>query len=157
MELTDAQKQIVAGWVEEGVGLSEIQRRLASEFELRLTFMDVRFLMLDLGLEVKEQRIEAPPPPPAEEPADELGPGDRPGTDAATGLSGVSVEIDRITKPGLLVSGTVRFSDGETGSWALDQMGRIALESGTPGYRPSEQDLAAMQEELRRALQSRGF
>jgi len=143
--------------VEEGVGLSEIQRRLASELDIRLTFMDVRFLMLDLGLEVKEQRTETPPPAPSEDPATDLGPGAGPGTDAANGLSGVSVEIDRITKPGFLVSGTVRFSDGEAASWALDEMGRVALESGTPNYKPSEQDLAAMQEELKRALQSRGF
>ncbi|NQT94524.1 MAG: hypothetical protein HQ559_17345 [Lentisphaerae bacterium] len=156
MELTDTQKQAVTGWVEEGVGLSEIQRRLAGEFDIRVTFMDVRFLMLDLGLKVKEQKTEAPPVPPDDSVADGV-PVDGGAADAANGLSSISVEIDRITKPGFLVSGTVRFSDGETASWALDQTGRIALESGTPGYKPSEQDLAAMQEELRRALQSHGF
>jgi len=33
------------------------------------------------------------------------------------GLSGVKVELDRVVRPGTVVSGTVTFSDGTAGKW----------------------------------------
>jgi hypothetical protein len=69
----------------------------------------------------------------------------------------VSVEVDRVTKPGAVVSGTVSFSDGTHATWMLDQLGRLALDAGTPDYRPSEADLQAFQKELKSALERRGF
>ena len=153
MDLSDEQKQLVRGWVEEGVGLSDIQKRLLAEFEVSMTYMDVRFLVIDLGVDVHDK----PEPRPAV-PAG--GAGDVPAaapspTDALGGS--VSLEVDRITKPGSMVSGTVSFSDGTAASWMLDQAGRLALDAGDPAYRPSEEDLRAFQEELRGALEKKGF
>ena len=67
------------------------------------------------------------------------------------------VTVDRVMKAGSLASGTVVFSDGVSASWMLDQMGRLAVQAGKPDYRPSEQDLAAFQDELRAALETQGF
>ena len=77
--------------------------------------------------------------------------------DGAGGLSRLSVEVDRVTRPGSLVSGTVRFSDGVTAAWMLDQHGRLALDVGKKKYSPSEQDVAAFQVELRSILEKQGF
>ena len=68
MQLTEAQRQQVAAWVREGAALAEIQRKLADEFKLSMTYMDVRFLVLDLGLQVKD-RVSTPAKTPAPQPA----------------------------------------------------------------------------------------
>jgi hypothetical protein len=164
MELTEQQKTTITGWVKEGCGLSEIQRRLASEFGLRPTFMDVRFLILDLGLEIKEKNASRAVPKaaepevdaPLEDVADDGFPeeaGDLP----AEGPGGVSVEVDRIMKPGALVSGTVTFSDGVKAAWMLDQYGRLALDAKQPGYRPSPEDIEGFQVALQKEVAKKGY
>lgn len=172
MELNSEQKQQVAAWVREGLGLAEVQRRIETEFNLRPTFMEVRFLVDDLDLELAD-----PVPAKAEPPADAQGdaaagaageaaagvpePGDAElddGFSNAPGAGSVSVEVDAIQRPGALVSGSVTFSDGESMGWQLDQMGRLGLIPGkTEGYRPSEDDIAAFQLELQQVLQRQGF
>ena len=63
MNLDEAQKQKVAGWLEEGLKLSEIQKKLASEFGLSLTYMEMRFLLDDLKLKPKEKEVLRAPAP----------------------------------------------------------------------------------------------
>ena len=161
MTLTDEQKATVAEWVREGDGLSEVQKRLQSEFDICMTYMDVRFLVIDLELTLKE---DDPEPEPEPEPDPESEPAPAPGDgEAATAMEGetlpgaLAVEVDRLVKPGAVVSGSVDFSDGRHATWSLDQMGRLALDAGDPEYRPSEEDLAEFQTALRDALQKQGF
>ncbi|MBU4198634.1 MAG: hypothetical protein KKE37_12690 [Verrucomicrobia bacterium] len=160
MQLTDEQKLKVKQWVAEGCGLSEIQQRLRDEDSLALTFMDVRFLVLDMGIEMKERVAPKSSRPieldkAAAEPAlaDE---GEPPGNEAPAG-GGVAVEIDRVMKPGAMVSGTVKFSDGVSAAWSLDQFGRLGLNMARQDYRPSPEDLKMFQQELTRLIQSRGM
>jgi len=163
MELTEAQKQTVGQWVNEGCGLSEIQRRLSGEFGISMTFMDVRFLVIDLGLQVRDKQTDSPsgasmdafPSTEASETDFEGLESDQPASLA--GLGAVVVEVDRVMKPGSVVSGSVRFSDGKSARWFLDRFGRLALDAGKPGYMPSEQDLQIFQQELKRELEKRGF
>ena len=77
--------------------------------------------------------------------------------DEVSAPGGLSLDVDAITKPGAVVSGTVVFSDGIKASWFLDQSGRLGLDAGDPGYKPSEDDLQVFQEQLRGALEKRGF
>jgi hypothetical protein len=164
MELTEQQKTTVTGWVKDGCGLSEIQRRLASEFGLRPTFMDVRFLILDLGLEIQDRtasRVTPRKPEPEAEASLEDVAGEDFAEDAgeplADGPGGVSVEVDRIMKPGALVSGTVTFSDGVKAAWMLDQYGRLALDAKQPGYRPSPEDIEGFQVALQKEVAKKGY
>lgn len=165
MQLNDEQKTLVAQWVKEGCGLSEVQRRLTSECKLNLTYMDVRFLLLELGLDLQEKKQSAPvakdlnPPPPTpptgvDDDAAEM-PGDIP--EPMPGMGGVTVDVDRIMRPGSMVSGTVVFSDGVKATWALDQMGRLALGGTDKTYRPSAQDIQEFQVTIARELQKRGY
>ena len=55
MNLDDAQKQRVSQWIEEGLKLSEIQDKLAAEEGIKLTYMEVRFLIDDLGVKLKDK------------------------------------------------------------------------------------------------------
>ena len=55
MQFSEEQKQSIAQWVAEGAKLSDIQSRVNDEFNASLTYMDVRFLVDDLDLELKDQ------------------------------------------------------------------------------------------------------
>ena len=54
MNLTEEQRQRVTAWIAQGAKLAEIQNRLASEFGLKLTYMETRFLVDDLKLVPKD-------------------------------------------------------------------------------------------------------
>ena len=168
MKLDDAQKQKVSGWIEEGLKLSEVQDRLQTEFGLRMTYMEVRFLIDDLGVKLKDKPQEKPPeipaapkvqPPAAAVPANPAQSNPTPlGEDAADlPASKVSVIVDQVTRPGALVSGKVTFSDGKGAEWYLDQMGRLGLASKEQGYKPSQEDLMEFQMELQNELSRLGF
>ena len=148
MQLTDEQKNTVARWVGEGATLADVQRRLKDECGVGLTYMDVRFLVDDLKLQLKEQ-------PKPSEAADRLAAAKQEGESERHGgpVGGVTVSMDAVTRPSALASGKVTFSDGETAEWMLDQTGRLGLNPSKPGYRPSEADVMAFQQELQRVAQ----
>jgi hypothetical protein len=192
MTLTPEQKQAVAAWLAAGDNLSAVQKKLAEQFKLSLTYRDVRFLVDDLGLELKDAAPKAdvsdvtkatptgaaatPPrdkkglvdklkekvglgggddddlPPDDEEFADEGVPADAP-----AGAGTLTLDVDRIMRPGTVVSGTVTFSDGVSGKWGLDQYGRLMLDTGQKGYQPSAADVQAFQRELQLHLQRQGY
>jgi len=164
MNLTDEQKTQVRSWIENGAKISEIQNRLGSEFGLRLTYMEVRFLVDDLKVALKdpepppEKKPTATPiePPPAqagdEDLADDFAEEPNP---AAAGK--VSVTMDSIAIPGAAASGQVTFSDGQTAQWYLDQYGRLGLSPKQKGYRPPASDLQAFQMELQKVLAKLAF
>ncbi len=157
MELTEQQKTVVGQWVMEGCGLSEIQRRLASEFDMRATFMDVRFLILDLDLQIKEAKQGPKPPVLSTETAAAVHAPEADAGSMPVAPCGVSVEIDRLVKPGAMVSGTVVFSDGVAAGWMLDQYGRLALDAKVPDYRPSPEDVEKFQRALQEEIAKKGY
>lgn len=78
-------------------------------------------------------------------------------TEAQT-VSAPTVTIDALMIPGTIASGEVTFSDGQTGKWFLDQMGRLGLGGDLPqGYRPSPTDAALFQQQLMGLLQAKGL
>ena len=168
MKLSDAQKAAVGEWVEAGAELGEIQTRLKEEFEISITYLDTRFLLGDLGLELMSEReVEEPEEEaPAEDTppeADEVLPPEGaetlpPAADELPVPGGnVTVVVDSIAQPHALVSGKVTFSDGKTAGWYLDQMGQLGLDPADAGHTPSQSDIAAFQVELQNVLQKQGF
>ncbi len=201
MTLSPEQKQAVSSWVAAGDNLSAVQKKLAEQFKLSLTYRDVRFLVDDLNLALKDPapKVDAsdvsktPPPvgggpaaagPPRaekkglidklkekvglapgaveEDDEDDLPPEGPPETGdefaaAVDGASSLSLEMDRLVRPGFMASGTVNFSDGTTGKWAIDQAGRLMLETAQKGYKPSPADVQAFQRELQVQLQKQGY
>ena len=201
MQLSPEQKQTVTAWVAAGDSLAVIQKKLSEQLKVSMTYMDVRFLVDDLGLELKnaapatvdpkadlskarvasagptekkgglfdklkkavgaggDEAAEAADPEALAEDEADLGPelvDDLAGAVPA-GPGGVKVELDRVVRPGAAVSGTVAFSDGTTGKWALDQVGRLMLDTGKKGYQPTAGDVQAFQRELSLQLQRHGF
>jgi len=162
IKLTTDQEQAVRKWAQEGSNLSDIQKKLSAQFGISPTYMDVRFMAIDLKLELRERRSEpvkqVAPESVSASPGgsgSEVPPGDE---EETAGIPGsVAVELDRVMKPGSVVSGTVRFSDGVKALWFLDQYGRLALDAGQPGYKPVPRDVQAFQQELKKELEARGF
>ena len=196
MTLTPEQKAAVSSWVAAGDNLSTVQKKLSEQFKLALTYRDVRFLVDDLNLDLKDpapkvdasdvSKTPVPPPPPARAPLpdkkgmfdklkekvglgsggnddeDELPNEDYPEEESLpdappAGAGGVTIDIDRLVRPGAVISGSVTFSDGVSGKWALDQYGRLMLDTGQPGYKPSAPDVQAFQQQLQLALQRQGY
>lgn len=157
MNLTEAQKQTVTGWIAAGAKLAEVQNRLASEFALRLTYMEVRFLVDDLKLRlVDPEPVKPAAVSPAAAPAPSAANLAAPAV-AAPASGTVSVSVDQIAQPGTLVSGTVTFSDGMNAKWYLDQTGRLGLVAQQPGYKPAPADVEEFRAALEREMAKLGY
>lgn len=146
MQLTAEQQDRVRQWIADGLKLSDVQKRLETDFGLRPTYMEVRFLVDDLRVMPKD-----PDPPKTPEPS-AASPVAAPVAGPAGALGGVRVTVDAVTRPNALVSGRVVFSDGEGAAWLVDQYGRPGLVADTKGYRPSPQDMQDFQVALEKEL-----
>ena len=136
-KLTEAQRNQIQQWAAAGDQLAELQKKINSEFDLSITYMDTRFAVLDLGIELVVEQV---PEPEAVE-AEELVP-----------LGYVDATVDEIMKPGFYVSGAVTFSDGMKGGWGIDEAGRLSLDLNNPDYKVTDEDMLAFQEVLRTKL-----
>jgi hypothetical protein len=176
MSLTSEQSATVATWISAGDNLSAVQKKLREQFQISMTYMDVRFLVDDLNLTLKDPAPKAdasdvtkaktaapagaktPAPGAAAETA--AGEDELPEDDALPpGPGSVSVDVDGVTLiPGAICSGSVIFSDGVTGKWIVDQSGRPGFTSiSQPGYRPTPEDAQVFMRELDAALQKKGL
>jgi hypothetical protein len=166
MNLDESQQQQVTAWINEGLKLSDIQGRLSSKLGITLTYMEVRMLVDDLKLIPKDPE---PPKPTPDSPLQaDAGPmpAAKPGTaplaapepaKPAPGPGRVAVTVDKITRPGAIVSGNVTFSDGKSSGWYLDQTGRLGLIPKEPGYRPAAADVEQFQMALESELSRMGM
>ena len=148
-DLSSEQVEMVKKWVAEGAQMADLQKRLKDDFGFNVTYMDTRFLSLDLALnfQVDEEESEGPNDienPEAQEEVD-LGP-------LVQDEEAVTVTLDQVARPGAMVSGTVTFSDGMKALWLIDEMGRPSIDPDQPGYQPSEADLVSFQAELKGLL-----
>ena len=160
MNLTDEQRQRVTAWILQGAKLSEVQNRLVSEFGLKLTYMEARFLVDDLKLTPKDPEPPKAVVPPAAAPAPgpaKLAAEKNPAPEETLPASGVSVSVDKITKPGAIVSGKVNFSDGQVADWYLDQTGRRGVVPKQAGYKPSAADVQDFQLALQQEVAKLGY
>lgn len=138
--LTDTQLQTLRQWAEEGKDLNAVQKALAEEMGIHLTYMDTRFLLIDNNIDLKPAAEPTPAPQPAaaapEAPAGQL-----------------RVTVDELQQPGVFLSGKVSFPSGATGSWLFDSTGQLSWEPGLGEPTPAE--MADFQKELGRILRSR--
>ena len=142
-QLSDDQKNTIRQWAEEGAQMAEIQKRMNDLWQIRVTYMDTRFLILDLGITLKTEVKEEPK---KEEPTAETT------LDADVEAGAVRVSRDEIVIPGMMFSGKVQFSDGEKALWYVDESGRLGLDPDTSGYRPTQDDIVAFQTQLRQLV-----
>lgn len=140
-DFSEEQIQQIRIWVAEIQSVSELQTKINTSFNKHLTYLEVRFLLDDFHLELKKK--EAKIDEDAEKP--------HPNTEIPS-EEGVRVQVDPVTRPGMIFNGSVCFSDGQVASWGLDQLGRISLKPNQEGYKPSQADIAQFQEMLQQQL-----
>ena len=158
MQLTDEQKQKVAGWIGDGMKLSDIQDRVGAEFGIRCTYMEARLLVDDMKLTPKDVAPPAPVAAAVEATTAAAGAPSSLLSEPAPAPSGkVSLTVDPLARPGTIVSGSVTFSDCKSAKWQLDQQGRLGMVADEPGYRPSAGDVEEFQVALDRELQKLGY
>jgi hypothetical protein len=126
------------------------------ELGIKLTYMEVRFLVDDLKLTPKDPEPPKVVAPPAAAPT-KLTAEKNPAPEGTLPASGVSVSVDQITKPGAMISGTVKFSDGQIADWYLDQTGRLGVVPKTAGYKPSAADVQDFQLALQQEVAKLGY
>ena len=113
-------------WASQGIDLNGIQKNLVAECGVHLTYMEVRFLLLDHGIEIARQQ-EAPKPAPAPQPQAEQPAAPAPAADPMTGAAPVkpTMSLDDIQIPGTILSGKCEFPSGTKVAWQIDQMGQL--------------------------------
>ncbi len=139
-------KAFMAQKLAEGEKLSDLQDAVNAKFNTQLTYMDIRILAstLDVDWHAREpQPPAAPEPEKAEAPAE---------AESAPADSGTVVEVNKIARPGMAISGTVKFANGATADWYVDQMGRLGLDN-LKGDQPGPADIQAFQQELQKIFQ----
>lgn len=154
MNLTQEQQDQVRGWASAGANLSEIQSRLAEEFSITLSYMDTRFLVIDLNAQLKDKQVpveKKPVEPSAEDEADALE------SEPLPADGDVSVEISPIARPGFALTGSVVFSEGTKAEWGFTNDGRFSLDPETAGYRPTAEDLRKFQTKLKELCSAQGY
>ncbi len=144
-------KTIVASLLNKGVSLSDIQKQLQSEYSVKMTFLDLRLIASEIesvdwskqkaDMEAKKAEEKAK----EEKEKKELEPNK---TDENAGET--IVEVSKLTRPGAIANGSVKFASGAKADWILDQYGRISLDK--PQGEPTPEDIKAFQAELQKLL-----
>ena len=145
------------------------KKKLKEVEGINLTYMDTRFLVLDLEitLQSEEEEVEEVPeeeaaPVEAAAPLPEDAPlPSSPAPVAPQGTpvphaevtSGVELHVDQVAIPDSMISGSVTFSDGEKASWYIDVEGRLGMDTESDTYTPSEAELSSFQSALRQQLE----
>jgi len=142
-------KLYVAELLNQGVSLSDIQKKLQTEKNVKMTFFDLRLLASELkAVDWSKQKadIEAQKAKEKAE-AEKIKEGNK--SDKETTNKTV-VELSRLARPGAVANGSVRFGSGAKADWVIDQHGRLALEKAEG--EPTKEDIREFQKELQKIL-----
>lgn len=153
-ELEQEVKLFMAERLSEGESLSNIQKEVNSKFNLRYTYMDIRILAssLDVDWKARNPQVAAPEAKEDEQAAPNVAEEANAPEAAPNAAAGSTVvEISKIARPGVALSGTVKFANGSTADWFLDQTGRLGLDN-LVGENPTKDDVIAFHQELQRQL-----
>ena len=138
----DKIKEIVSKLLQEGESLSEILKILDTEYKETMTFLELRLLASEID-DIDWTKDEEPDPSPEEKAKEEQ--------DLEKENEGKTViEVNKLTRPGVAMHGSVKFASGASAEWVLDQTGRLGLEK-TEGTATPE-DLQEFQKELQESL-----
>ena len=141
-KVTDEQLDMVRSWAADGVDLNGIQKKLVAECGVHLTYMEVRFLLLDHGIEIRRPEPEVAAATPAPQASAPAAPGQAPVVPTMT--------LDDLQIPGTLLSGKCEFPSGTKVAWQIDQMGQLSCSPLSGTMTPEEQQAFVF--ELRQIL-----
>ena len=153
-------KRFMAEELQDGKSLSEIQKLVNEKFSLHMTYMEIRILASELesvdwkALDPRAQAEAAKRAKEEKKKAAAEADGDVPETAEGEEVAAPAeaagktvVELSKLARPGMMLSGTVKFASGSTAEWYVDNMGRLGLEN-LKGEKPTPEDIEAFQVEL---------
>ncbi len=158
-------KRFMVQELQKGESLSEIQKLVNEKFSQRMTYMEIRILASELesvdwkALDPRAQAEAAKKAKEEEEAKRAAAVGTESGGDAPAAADAPAdtpagaaagktvVELSKLARPGMMLSGTVKFASGSTAEWYVDNMGRLGLEN-LKGDKPTPEDIEAFQVEL---------
>ncbi|MDD3153470.1 MAG: hypothetical protein PHS41_01275 [Victivallaceae bacterium] len=147
-------KKFMAPLIENGESLSQVQQMVNEKFSTKYTYMEIRILASTLD-EIDWGKFDPKPAAPKEEkkPAADPAMADAASPaagEAAPAAGKTKIEISKIARPGMAISGSVVFASGATADWFVDRMGRLSLDN--VNGKPTEEDAIAFQDELQAML-----
>lgn len=154
-------KKFVAGKLAEKLSLSEIQTLVNEQFKQSMTYMDIRILASTLEIDWQALDPNAKKAAPEAENAavddadnDAASAAETVPEEAAESVesSDTVVEVNKIARPGMMFSGTVKFASGSSAEWYVDRMGQLGLEN-LVGEKPTQDDIEKFQIELHKTIQ----
>jgi len=169
-----AVKEFMSARLGEGVSLSDVQKQVNEKFQLKLSFMEIRILASELNnidwnatdphaqerakAKAAEEAKQAEAAAKAQAEAGVPGAPDAVPDAAPQGAPAAGktvVELSKLARPGVALSGTVKFASGSTAEWFIDQTGRLGLDN-LVGERPTREDQEAFMVELERVVRGGG-
>lgn len=152
----------------QGQSLSDVQKGLEEQFDIRMTYLELRMIADELDVDWKKQDKPAPvkkaeledenSATPQPEDAWEDGEGEADLDEASgddvppDGGGKTKVTVSKLVRPGAALSGDVEFSSGAKGDWYVDNMGRLGFNPAEGSGQPNQNDLQEFQKELQKTL-----
>ncbi len=174
MSLNQEQLESIKRWVANGSSISDVQSKLKDEYGVVMTYIDVRFLIDDLGAELvsapsnetttaelsdatesvvddsADNSPEAVPVSGEDVPVETMG--ESVASDSNSETSGVKVSVSPIQRPDCIISGDVEFSDGSKAEWRIDRMGQLGIIPTDSSMNPPQSDIIEFQKQLQQLL-----
>jgi len=150
----------------QGMSLSDVQKGLAEQLNIRMTYLELRMIAAELAVDWKKQDKPAPAKKAEvveedtaaaqdeewnDEDEDGSGLADEAG-DAPAPAGKTKVTVSKLIRPGAAISGDVEFSSGAKGEWYVDNLGRLGFNPAEGSGQPNQTDLREFQKELQKAL-----
>ncbi len=149
-------KAFVAQELAQGISLSDIQNHINAEFKQNMTYMDVRILASSLDVDWQDldpnaKKNSAPAEAETTPETEDIPAEDGVAADENAVSGDTVVEVSKLARPGMMLSGTVKFASGSSAEWYVDNMGRLGVEN-LVGEKPSQDDIEKFQIELDKAV-----
>lgn len=146
-------KSLVATLLNKGISLSDIQKQLQSEHAVKMTFLDLRLIASEIeSVDWSKQKADMNAKKAEEKAKEEKKKKETNLEDVEEDIGGgkTVVEVSKLTRPGSVANGSVKFASGAKADWVLDQYGRLGLDK--PEGEPTPEDLKEFQAELQKLL-----
>ena len=137
-------RRLVAQCLQNGMSLSDIQKLLASDHDMRMTYLDLRLLAAELDVDWEALEPEAP--------AEDLSPETALDAEPEPALGSTAVTVSKLVRPGAAMSGSVTFASGAKAEWYVDSMGRLGLNPDDDSSQPTQDDIQDFQVELQKQM-----
>ena len=146
-------KSLVATLLNKGISLSDIQKQLQSEHAVRMTFLDLRLIASEIeSVDWSKQKSDMNAKKAEEKAKEEKKKKETNLEDVEEDIDGgkTVIEVSKLTRPGSVANGSVKFASGAKADWVLDQYGRLGLDK--PEGERTPEDLKEFQTQLQKLL-----